>query len=190
MNQILYSQTKLTIMPIVSHIKVPSLEVNAQGKEILKAKKLIVHPPQGKSRSLSAHGNFRNIFQIPKNKKASKENLSFSNKPSNEKLVKQPIEPKSTKKANFTEIQYLNDLCQQMAKEHILLQNKLEEQEKLINRQGFQKREVFKAVIPKIILKHSAGQVNDDLITFRPDLSPAKKQFRFPREVFSRKAVR
>ena len=80
MNQIIYKQRNLANMPIISLIKVPSLEINSQGKEIIRAKKLIVHPPQTKSRSLSAHSNFRSVFKIPIHKKDdSKENSFISN---------------------------------------------------------------------------------------------------------------
>ena len=200
MNPVVYTQKKPSIMPIVSHIKVPSFEMNSQGKEILKAKKLTVNPPQTKSRSLSAHSNFRSIFKIPRNKKeVSKENAYVFNKASNDKLQQDPNSSASAenKTQNFTEIHYLNEICQQMTHEHNLLKKKLEDQEKILSNYSYNKCVPIKAKVPKINLTgHKISPLRavertevktEELITFRPVDTPSKKQFRFPREIFSKK---
>ena len=201
MNQIIYKQRNLANMPIISLIKVPSLEINSQGKEIIRAKKLIVHPPQTKSRSLSAHSNFRSVFKIPKHKKDdSKENSFISNNNSNENIA-QDKERKmyfsSKKPKDFMEIHFLSEICHKMAKEHVFLKNKLEEQEKVLKSYSVNKNSLVKSIVPRINLsgykvsplrgpvKHE--EKNEELMTFRPELTPAKKQFRFPREIFSKK---
>ena len=201
MNQAIYNQRKLSNMPIISHVKIPSLEVNTQGKEIFKAKKIIVNPPQTKSRSLSAYSNFRNIFKISKNKKdESKENSFQSNNNSSEKFTQEReknILSSGKKPQNFMEIKYLNEICQHMAKENLFLKNKLDEQEKILKNYSISKNNVLKVIVPKVNLselKISPLRVpvktevkNEELVTFRPEFTPGKKQFRFPREVFSNK---
>ena len=175
-------------MPIISHIKVPSIELNSQGKEIIKAKKLIVAPPHTKPRSLSAQSRFRHIFQVPKTSKDSfKESSPKSINLSQEKLPSGKTTTTSFRKIqNFTEIKYLNEICQQMMKDNSILKSRIEEQENVIKTFTNKKPQVL---IPKILMNSSrvspkVSSNNEDLVTFRPDLTPNKKQFRFPREIF------
>lgn len=200
MNSKIPNVRNINMMPIISHIKVPSLEVNSRGKEILRAKKLEVQPPQSRSRSLSAQGNFRKIFKAPKSSKdTSKEILCCSSKSSQEKIVYEKLPINTVKKSqNFTEIKYLNEICQQMVKENTLLKSKLAQQEKMLKIHVEEKENQVR--VPKINLNFYRAspmnaQVNsydkrDNLVTFRPDLTPCKKHFRFPREVFCKESRR
>jgi hypothetical protein len=199
MNHII-NPKKLNMMPIVSHIKVPSFELNAQGKEILKAKKLALNFSHPKPRSLSAQTNIKNLFKIPRNKKQeSKENNLTSDSPSNAGfIIDKNIENRSKKTQNFMEIKYLGEICHQIAKDSHILKSKIEEQEKVDKSCSFDRNNGFIKHLPHssiqrvtpLRLPAKPGQLfqekNEELVTFRPNYTP-KKQFHFPREVFSKK---
>ena len=195
MNSILQTRKSLINNPIVSHIKVHSLEVKSQGKEIFKAKKLNVQPPQTKSRSSSAQTNFRKIFKISKNPK-DKENFARSNTNSYEKIrnpTNLSLAPK--KPNNFMEIKFLSEICQKMVKDQNILKSKLENQEKIIKSYSLNKSIIVEPLRKKNILiapLRVADVKNEEkieeLVTFRPEMTPTKKTFHFPREVFTNKA--
>ena len=156
---------------IVTHIKVPSIEVNSQGKEILKAKKLNLNPSTSKPRSASAKTSFREIFQI-KTDRSTIETKSFLR-------TNAKIKTFESQGHNFMDIQYLNKICQQMVKDQNVLKKKIEEQEKIIK--NYAQNDL---AIPKLKIGITKVQSvrNEDLVTFRPGLSPMKKPF--PRDVF------
>ena len=182
--------------PIIKHITIPLIELNSQGKEIVKGKKLIVNLSQDKPRSSSVQNTLRHIFKIPQEKKDKTKSFLPSYTTTVSEIKKSNV--LSAKKVdNYNEIQYLNELCQQMVKENPNLKKKLEDQEKIL--QNYSKND-GKCLSPdgsigknKIILKKISPlrtslineERNDSLITFRPNITPSRQKFRFPREIFN-----
>lgn len=84
-------------------------------------------------------------------------------------------------------------------KDNELIRNKLVEQERVLKdlRNGFE--EGRRVCVPRINIEAYRGiavrafaqkENVEDLVTFRPNYTPGKKQFRFPREIFSNETKR
>lgn len=153
----------------ISHIKVPEFQINRNGTEIIKAKKIQVNPLKSQSRSESTRCNFRRVFQIPRS------GLNKENTPENMQKNKQKSEDSVRHKS----------LC----RGNKLIDAKIE---KSLNDSFVSRRKTNDMrIVPKIRLMNVTVETNgnfkkgqDDLVTFRPDVTPSKKESRFPRDVF------
>ena len=186
-----------TLLPKSNYVNIPSFEFNGQGKEILKAKKLIVAPLHEQPRSLSSQNTFRSVFRVVESKRSIiRANLKCNNKTICGNIRgRNPQENSPNKDESYNEIQYLSNMCQEVMKNHDNLKKKLKDQEKIIK--------IYTGKLPEnstpIAMKSSfllkslspisapikKDEQNDDLnVTFRPSLTPTRKQFRFPRDIF------
>ena len=82
-----------------------------------------------------------------------------------------------------------------MVKDQNILKSKLENQEKIIKSYSLNKSIIVEPLRKKNILiapLRVADVKNEEkieeLVTFRPEMTPTKKTFHFPREVFTNKA--
>ena len=153
----------------VSHIKVPEFQINRNGTEIIKAKKIQVNPVKSQSRSESTRCNFRRVFQIPKS------GLNKENSPDSSQKTKQTSEESVRHKslcrgAKAIDAKYERSLNDGLMNRRSSCDTRVVPQIKLANLQVGTNENLRK------------GQ--DDLITFRPNATPGRKDGRFPREVF------
>ena len=188
---------KETFLPISNYANIPSFESNVQGKEILKAKKIIVPPLQEQPRSLSSQNTFRSVFRIVDSRRTIlRTSLKNSSNP-NRGLIraKHLQENVPNKDEPYHELQDLSDMCQEVMKNHDSLKKKLKDQEKIIKIYSGKVPESFTPIAMKssFLLRNLSplsipikrAEQNDDLnMTFRPSLTPIRKQFRFPRDIF------
>lgn len=161
----------------ISHIKVPEFQINRNGTEIIKAKKIQVNPLKSQSRSESTRCNFRRVFHIPRsgpNKENTPENMQ-----KNKQKSEESTRPKSLCRGNkLIDAKY----------------------EKISNDSLMNRRSSYDTrIVPKIRLVNVQIETNesfkkgqDDLVTFRPSATPGRKDGRFPRDIFcidSRKKI-
>lgn len=145
------------------------------------SKKLLIHPhtnqhrTSAQNRSLSANGKFRIIFQVPRRQ----HKISI-----NKKSGLSPIDYKK-----YSEFKYLNEINNLLNKEN-LFGRKTEKHEKSYKENSFDLNRIkAKAQVGRMDTRLSPSKVNLDesynLVTFRPECTPTKSKFRFPREVFA-----
>ena len=165
MNSILPANKYFSNYLRVSHIKVPEFQINRNGTEIIKAKKIQVSP----LRSESTRCNFRRVFQIPKS------SLNGESTPRSMQKNKQKSEESVRHKSLCRVNKLIDSKNEKNLNESLLIRKK--------SNHG--------RIIPKIRLMNVTVEQNedfnkgqDDLVTFRLDVTPSRKEARFPREVF------
>jgi hypothetical protein len=158
---------------------IPSLPFSkAFPSEATPEKKLMINPntyqhkPGHQNRSLSANGKFRIIFQVPKRQ----------NKLSQYKKVN--LSPINYQK--YEDFKYLNEVSWFCNKENLPIRQKMSSNSNDFNRNGNSRIKVPKIEhIPTASPVKSLMDESSNLVTFRPEYSPSKKLFKFPRKVFT-----
>jgi hypothetical protein len=150
----------------ISHIKVPEFQMTKHGTEIIKAKKIQVTPVKKQTRSESVRCNFRRVFHIPK---------------------------ANPNKENRNDEVGRVDRSQEAPRHKSLCRGSEGKLERALGGAEGRQNNQEKVMVPKIrlgnvpvntsFLNHGK-RIQEDLITFRPEVTPSRKDGRFPRDVF------
>lgn len=160
----------LHFAPIVHHEKVKSIENPPNPRVLIRPVKIPTKLPSARSRSFSANSKFRDLFQIPpKNSKISNSKHSSPFPKNKNSLIKD-----------------LNDFFLVSDKENQVRKIRNQDQNKscLVGKDSKVKvNRILLPAYPNSPLK-DIMEIGDNLVTFRPELTPSRKMFRFPRNVF------
>lgn len=160
----------LHFAPIVHHEKVKSSGIPPNPRVMIRPVRIPTKLPSTRSRSFSANNKFRDLFQIPpKNSKISNSKHCSPLPKNKNSLMKD-----------------LNDLFLFSDKENQIRKIRKEDKNHSCHVDSSFRVRVNKILLPAYPSSpvKDVMDVGDNLVTFRPDLTPSRKMFRFPRDVF------
>lgn len=173
MNEPFIVSRNLHFKPIIHHIKGKSNPALPEPRQLIRPVQIPVKLPSARSRSFSANNKFRNLFQIP-------------SKPSNKVPKSNSKQSSPMPNKNKSHLRDINDVFSVRYNENEPRRIRIKEENRHILRNienNVKVNRIMLPVGPSSPLKGVSEHL-DELVTFRPEMTPSKKQFRFPRNVF------